>query len=254
MQRAVLGVVASFAAMGLVSARAGVRVAKGKTPLDIIQEKADAIESAGEKAVVGVGSARTVGLALDLARTRAHTKLARTMGARVDALKKSFAAEVGAAGAAAFDPFFVAVREGVAQQTLQNSVPIDLKYKTDGGLTTACALMVANPKVIADAIADHGSSARHLYTRLRASEAFAQLHGEIRKFEEFAAEPLDDRGGLSPEGGYVASSDTPGARIRFDSFPRGGLRYRWQGETVNGFAHGQGIVRIFDSEGKELGA
>ena len=65
------------------------------------------------------------------------------------------------------------------------SVPKDLKYATDGGQTTAWALMVQDPKVIADAFAGEANTQRHLYTRFRASQAFNELDAEVKKFDEF---------------------------------------------------------------------
>jgi len=163
------------------------RTSSAKTPFEIIQEKANAITAAGGLAAVGVGSSRTVHLALDKAKTRGRTELAHIMETKVDSLKKDFSEEIGSADGAELNELFSAASKHVAHQILRGSVPKDLKYDTQDNMTSAWALMVVDPKVIADAFANQANTARHLYTRFRASQAFAELDEEIKKFEDFKA-------------------------------------------------------------------
>jgi hypothetical protein len=67
------------------------------------------------------------------------------------------------------------------------SVPLAMEHHTDAesGTTTAWALMVQDPKVIAEPMADQKHPAKDLYTRFRASQAFAELKDEVRRFKEF---------------------------------------------------------------------
>lgn len=155
------------------------------TPFEIMQEKANAITDAGGLAAVGIGTSRTISLALDKAKTRGRTELAHILETKVDSLKKDFTEEIGEGEAAEYNALFSAASKSVAHQILRGSVPKDLKYETAGGTTTAWALMVQDPKVIADAFADQKNSAQALYTRFRASQAFAELDEEIEKFEDF---------------------------------------------------------------------
>ena len=157
------------------------------TPFEIMQEKANAITDAGGLAAVGIGSSRTVSLAMDKAKTRGRTELAHILETKVDSLKKDFSEEIGEGESAEYNALFSAASKSVAHQILRGTVPKDLKYETAGNTTTAWALMVQDPKVIADAFADQKNSAKSLYTRFRASQAFAELDGEVKKFEEFKA-------------------------------------------------------------------
>ena len=161
------------------------KVASEKTPFEVIQEKANAITAAGGLAAVGVGSSRTVHLALDKAKTRGRTELAHIMETKVESLKKDFSEEVGTAEDAELNELFSAVSRHIASQVLRGSVPKDVKYDTQGGLTTAWALMVVDPSVIADAFNNQANTARHMYTRFRASQAFDELDKQAAKFEEF---------------------------------------------------------------------
>ena len=157
------------------------------TPFEIMQEKANAITDAGGLAAVGIGSSRTVSLAMDKAKTRGRTELAHILETKVDSLKKDFSEEIGEGESAEYNALFSAASKSIAHQILRGTVPKDLKYETAGNTTTAWALMVQDPKVIADAFADQKNSAKALYTRFRASQAFAELDGEVKKFEEFKA-------------------------------------------------------------------
>jgi hypothetical protein len=187
MTRVVGCVVATAVLAGMMCGCSGTKVESEKTPFEIIQEKANAITAAGGLAAVGVGSSRTVHLALDKAKTRGRTELAHIMETKVDSLKKDFSEEVGSADGAELNELFSAASKSIAHQILRGSVPKDLKYDTQDNMTTAWALMVVDPKVIADAFANQANSARNLYTRFRASQAFSELDEEIKKFEEFKA-------------------------------------------------------------------
>lgn len=185
MKRVLGCVLATVVLAGFMSGCKTRQVVSEKTPFDIIQEKANAITAAGGLAAVGMGSSRTVHLALDKAKTRGRTELAHIMETKVDSLKKDFSEEIGAGKESEVNELFSAVSKHVAHQILRGSVPKDLKYDTKDGMTTAWALMVVDPKVVADAFASQKNTARHLYTRFRASQAFAELDEEVKKFEEF---------------------------------------------------------------------
>ena len=194
MKKLVTSVAAVAVLAGFMSGCAHTKVTSEKTPFDIIQEKANAITAAGGLAAVGMGSSRTVHLALDKAKTRGRTELAHIMETKVDSLKKDFSEEIGAGKESELNELFSAVSKHVAHQVLSGSVPKDLKYETTDGMTTAWALMVVDPKVVADAFAGQANTARHLYTRLRASQAFKELDEEVKKFEEFKKKDMAGMG------------------------------------------------------------
>ncbi len=185
MQRVVGLAVCSVAAVILSGCAQPQKVASEKSPFEVIQEKANAITAAGGLAAVGVGSSRTVHLALDKAKTRGRTELAHIMETKVESLKKDFSEEIGTEDGAELNELFSAASRHIAAQVLRGAVPKDLKYDTQNGMTTAWALMVVDPSVIADAFANQANTARHMYTRFRASQAFGELDTQVEKFEEF---------------------------------------------------------------------
>ncbi len=195
MKKAVCCAMALVVGSTMMTGCAKTKVASEKSPFDIIQEKANAITEAGGLAAVGVGTSRTVSLALDKAKTRGRVELAHILETKVDSLKKDFSEEVGEGADAEYNALFTAASKSVAHQILQGSVPKDLKYDTKDGMTTAWALMVQDPKVVADAFAAQANTQQHLYTRFRASQAFAELDQEIKKFEDFKAK---DSGMVAP--------------------------------------------------------
>ncbi len=190
-----VGCVAMVAVLvGFMSGCAKTKVTSEKTPFDIIQEKANAITAAGGLAAVGIGVSRTVHLALDKAKTRGRTELAHIMETKVDSLKKDFSEEIGAGDDSELNELFSAASKHIAHQILRGSVPKDLKYETKNNMTTAWALMVVDPKVVADAFASQKNTAKHMYTRFRASQAFKELDDEVKKFEEFKAKDAASMG------------------------------------------------------------
>ncbi|OGV62572.1 MAG: hypothetical protein A2498_15820 [Lentisphaerae bacterium RIFOXYC12_FULL_60_16] len=174
-------------AVVLMAGCRGPKAQSDKTIFGMMQEKANAITDAGGLAAVGIGSSRTVNLALDKAKTRGRTELAMILETKVDAMKKDFQEEIGEGQAGSeLNALFTAASKNIAHTTLSGSVPKDLKYETGKeGEITAYALMVVDPKVVSDAFANQANSQRNMYTRFRASQAFAELDQEIKKYEDF---------------------------------------------------------------------
>lgn len=183
MKRVLWGLVAVSLMISLAGCRSTIK--SEKTPFDVMQEKANAITAAGGLAAVGIGESRNTSLALDKAKTRGRVELATIISAKVDALKKDFQEEIGEGTAAEFNALFSNASKTLVSQHLQGTVPKDLKFESKEGQTTAWALMVLDPKVIADAFQNQANSQRNLYTRFRASQAFDELDKEVQKFEEF---------------------------------------------------------------------
>ena len=172
---------------GLMTGCAKTKVAGEETPFGIIQRQANAITNAGGLVAVGIGSSRIVHLALDKAKSSGRIELAHILEAKIDSLKNDFTEEVGEVKEGEVNELFSAVSKHITSRILRGRVPKDLKYEPKEGMTTAWALMVVEPKEIADAFASQADTARHLYTRFRASQAFEELDKEIKKFEEFKA-------------------------------------------------------------------
>ncbi len=163
------------------------KVSSDRGPFMQMQEKATSITDNGGLAAVGVGRSKDLNIAIDMAKTRGRVELANIMEAKVDSLKKDFQEQVGPAESAEVNTLFTQVSKTVAHQFLRGVVPQDIKYEVKGDVTEAFALMVMNPKVIADAFAAQQNTQRNMYTRFRASQAFQELEEETKKFEEFKA-------------------------------------------------------------------
>jgi len=166
---------------------AGCRTTQHDTrdPFVILQERAQAARDAGGLASVGMGTSLSQPLAIDKAKTRGRTELAHMVETKVDSLKKDFAEEVGDVPSAEYNELFAAASKNIAHQLLTGTGATDVRTRSDEKLTTAWALMVLNPQILATALEANAGAQRHVYTRFRASQAFEELQREIEKFEEF---------------------------------------------------------------------
>ena len=176
--------VALMLAVGVIT---GCRTSQPDTrdPFVILQERARAATDAGGLAAVGMGTSLSQPMAIDKAKMRGRTEIAHMVETKVDSLKKDFAEEVGDIPSAEYNELFSAAAKNLAHQLLSGTGATDVRSRSDGKLTTAWALMVLNPKTLATAIEANANAQRHVYTRFRASQAFAELQSEIEKFEAF---------------------------------------------------------------------
>lgn len=161
------------------------KASSDKDLFGVMQEKANQITAAGGMAAVGLGESSNLTLAIDKAKTKGRTEIAHMIETKIDSLKKDFQEEVGQGKSAEYNELFSAASKHVAHQILVGTVPKDLKYETKNGTTTAVALMVQDPKVVADAFAAQQKTQQAMYTRFRASQAFKELDDEVKKYEEF---------------------------------------------------------------------
>jgi len=161
------------------------RARPGKTVFETLQEKANAASAAGGIAAVGIGEAESLNKALDRAKNRARAEIARMVEIKIDNLHKDFLAEIGEDEGSAFNALFTNACKLLISRILRSGVPRALKYEKKGATAIGYALIVVDPKDIADAFAQHDETQRRLYTRFRASQAFEQLDKEIRKFSEY---------------------------------------------------------------------
>jgi len=138
--------------------------------------------AAGGLAVVGTGESKSLELALNKAKVNGRIQLAQTLDARFEALEKAFSAETGI-------PYDSLLLSGfnssarIIKQQIAGSVAQTLKYETTGDTFTAYAVMVLDPKVIADQLAKE----KDLYTRLQPTKAFGALDKEAKSFATFNA-------------------------------------------------------------------
>ncbi|MEI8205419.1 MAG: hypothetical protein WCG03_00915 [Kiritimatiellales bacterium] len=140
---------------------------------------AGAVE-AGGLAVVGTSKSKSLELALDKAKINGRIELARLLDARFEVLEKAFSAETGIPYDSLLLSGFNHAAKTIKQQ-VSGSVAQTLKYETADETSTAYAVMVLDPKVIADQLAKE----KELYARLQKTKAFATLTQEIRTYETF---------------------------------------------------------------------
>jgi hypothetical protein len=158
------------------------------TPFQKMQEQAAKITEQGGLAAVGVGMSSSIQLALEKAKTRGRAELAQIVEAKVETMRKSFTEEVGESKVTDYDAMFTSVSKVVASQVLRGTVARDLRYDMQGGKITAWALMVQNPKVLADVFEAQLNAQKSLLTRFRSSKAFQDLDKEVKAFEAYKKE------------------------------------------------------------------
>ena len=142
----------------------------------------EALKSGG-LAVVGIGESKSLDIALSMAKTRGRVELAQMLETKIEALQKDFTDQTGLAEDSEILAQFTSTAKVITSQQIRGSVPMELKYETIGNTVTAYALMVLDPKVIADQLAKQ----KELYTRFQATKAFEELDKEIKDYEAYKA-------------------------------------------------------------------
>lgn len=149
-----------------------------------MQKMSTKILQSGGMAVVGIGESKSLELALNKAKTRGRVELAQMLETKVEALQKDFMEETGLPEDAGILAQFSSTAQIITSQQIQGSVAQELKYETIGDTVTAYALMVLDPKIIADQL----SKEKELYTRFQATRAFEALDREIKEYEAYKAQ------------------------------------------------------------------
>jgi len=147
-----------------------------------MQKLSAEIAAAGGLAVVGTAESKNLELALNKAKVNGRIELAKLLNIRVEALAKAFSDETGIAYESLLLSGFNNAERALAGQ-IAGSLAQTLKYETSGHTSTAYAIMVLDPKAIADRLAQE----KDLYTRLQPTKAFGMLTGEIKTYEAFKA-------------------------------------------------------------------
>lgn len=153
-------------------------------PQEMKQLAAD-IQLSGGLAALGTAESRSLDLALNMAKKNGRIELSRALDTRFEALEKAFSEETGIP----FDSLFLSGFNHTARlikQQIAGSVAHTLKYETTGDTFTAYAVMVLDPKVIAD----HLAKEKELFSRLQTTKAFREFNKEINAYQTFkAAQP-----------------------------------------------------------------
>lgn len=148
------------------------------------QQMTAAIQLSGGLAAFGTAESRSLDLALNMAKKNGRIALAQALDARFEALEKAFSEETGIP----FDSLFLSGFNNagrIIKQQIAGSLAHTLKYETTGETFTAYAVMVLDPKVIADQLAKE----KELYARLQNTKAYGVLNNEIKTYEALKTAP-----------------------------------------------------------------
>jgi len=148
--------------------------------LEEMQKIAAGTIEAGGLAVVGTDKSKSLELALDKAKINGRIELARMLDARLEVLEKIFSEETGVPYDSLLLSGFNSAAKIIKQQ-IAGSIAQSLKYEATGETFTAYAIMVLDPKVIAEQLAKE----KDLYARLQKTKAFATLTQEVKTYEAF---------------------------------------------------------------------
>ncbi|MFA6174250.1 MAG: hypothetical protein WC701_11290 [Kiritimatiellales bacterium] len=139
--------------------------------------------AAGGLAVVGTGESKSLELALNRAKVNGRRALARMLTDRFEALEKAFSEETKIPFDSLLLSGFNTAEKAIIDQQIAGSVAQTLKYETTGDTFTAYAVMVLDPKVIADQLVKE----KGLYAPLQPTKAFGALDQEVKAFAAFKA-------------------------------------------------------------------
>jgi hypothetical protein len=147
-----------------------------------MQKLSAKLVEAGGLAAVGTGESKSLELALNKAKVNGRKELAQLLEARLTVLEKAFSEETGIP----FDSLFLSGfnhAEKILTGQISGSIAQTLKYEATGHTFTAYAVMVLDPKAIADQLANE----KELYARLQKTKAFEALDQEVKSFAAFKA-------------------------------------------------------------------
>lgn len=156
-----------------------------ETPVLIVQsplpgEMTDEINRNGGLAALGVAESRSLELAMNMAKKNGRLELARILNERVEALAKAFSDETGI-------PYDSLLLSGFNNTTktltgqIAGSIARILKYESSDEKSTAYAIIVLNPKRIAEQLATETD----LFTRLEPTKTYETLTEQIKTYEAF---------------------------------------------------------------------
>jgi hypothetical protein len=140
------------------------------------------VTSGGGLAALGTAESKSLELALNRAKKNGRIELARELNDRIETLAKAFSDETGIP----YDSLLLA-GFNTTTQTLTGqiaaSIAQTLKYDSAAGTHTAYALMVLDPKAIAEQLARETD----LFAKLEPTQAYATFLEQIKTYEAFTA-------------------------------------------------------------------
>lgn len=148
-----------------------------------MQRLTDEFVQAGGLAVLGIAESKSLDLAMNMAKRNGRLDLAQRLNDRVETMAKAFSEECGIPYDSLLLGGFNNAAKIITKQVIGGSVAKELKYETKGDTITAYAVMVLDPKIIADQLAKESD----LYPKLQSTQAFDALNQQIKTYEMFTA-------------------------------------------------------------------
>ena len=156
--------------------------AKDSDPLGkMMGKKADL---AAKGIVASVASASSVDLqtAIDKVELDCRVQIARSLDSKVMSLQERFKEEVGGE----YNDHFSSATKTVTSKVLVGTTLVENPYhKTEDGKYEVIGLMVLDPKIFKDALAEELSAEQAMKTRFMASKAYADLDKEAKDYDEY---------------------------------------------------------------------
>jgi hypothetical protein len=151
-------------------------------PFAALQQRARAAMDAGGFAAVGMGTSMSQQTAIDKARARGRTEIAHMVETKIDSLRKDFTEELGPEQTAEHNELFNNASKSLTHRLLSGTSVTDMRYKTEGSLTTACVLIVMSPKAVATAV-EAAADTDKLYYLWRSSQTFRALQESVKTYK-----------------------------------------------------------------------
>jgi len=128
-------------------------------------------------------TSRDMDLAITKASTEARAKIARTMEVKINSMQKKFEEEVGEGENSEYLSQFTQATKTIVSTELNGSQITEKKLVKDGSNWRAYVLAKYPIGAAQKAFLDKISNNNNLYTRFRATEAFAELENDVYKYE-----------------------------------------------------------------------
>jgi hypothetical protein len=146
--------------------------------------------------LLGVATATSLDLqtAVDKAKQDGRVEIARQLDIRMEGLTKRFVEETGLDEDAELLGMFTQVSKGIVSDSLTGSRVARQQLGTEGGVYRAYVMMEMPIGEANAAFLEKIRSRERLYTRFRASQAFEELDREVREYEEWKKQQLDEFG------------------------------------------------------------
>ncbi|MEY3702091.1 MAG: hypothetical protein RI891_1383 [Gemmatimonadota bacterium] len=132
---------------------------------------------------------RDMQLAIDKAQSNGRFALAQQLETRFEGMSKRFQEETGAGADAQILEQFSVAYKGIVMQTVNGSRMTKQEIRNEGTQFRVYALMELPSGPAAVALQQRIRSNEQLLTRMRATQAYAELDAQVKRYQETQKEP-----------------------------------------------------------------